>query len=280
MNRKSFLTKIGAASTFLAGIPVIGNSKARSKTFELEYEKKENRTFGANEQINIALIGAGGMGQGNGLSAMRHNGIRMVAACDLYDSRLVRCKERWGQDLFTTRDYREILERNDVDAVIISSSDHWHDIQAIDSLNKGKAVFLEKPMVQHVEQAYDVIRAEKESGSVLQIGSQFTSSIVYQKVRDLLNSGEIGELNVMEGTRDRYSAQGAWQYSIPPGVSTDEVDWNTIRNIIPTHLLEWLNHRNSYTMLLMGMTCALITSETFLMQFATTNRSCRTGPSV
>jgi predicted dehydrogenase len=248
MNRKSFLTKIGAATTLAAGFPYInvhGNSSSRI----LEYSR-ENRVYGAGEQINIALIGAGWMGQVNGVAAMKQSGARMVAACDLYDSRLARCRELFDKDLFITKDYHEILERSDVDAVIISTTDHWHDVQAADALRAGKAVYLEKPMVQHVDQAYEVIRAEKETGNVLQIGSQLTSDILYLKARDLVRGGEIGDLVLVEGNFDRYSAEGAWQYSIPPGVTARDVAWETYlkdlpyREFDPKQFFRWRNYQD------------------------------------
>ncbi len=248
MNRKSFLTKAGMASVFLAGIPVLG-SHPHTATQLLAY-KKESGAFKANDKIQIALIGTGWMGQINGSTAQEIPGIKIVAACDLYESRLKRCKELWGDDIFTTRDYREILTRSEVDAVIISTTDHWHDVQAIDALNSGKAVFLEKPMVQHVNQAYPVLEAEKNTGNILQVGSQLTSNILYLKARDMVRSGEIGKLILVEGNFDRYSAQGAWQYSIPPGVTAEQVAWDTYLKDLPylefdpKQFFRWRNYRD------------------------------------
>ena len=79
-----------------------------------------------NSNIQIALIGAGGMGQGDARMATSLPGVKLIAACDIYDGRLRRAKEIWGDSTFTTRDYREILNRKDVDSVIIATPDHWH----------------------------------------------------------------------------------------------------------------------------------------------------------
>ncbi|MCL4852818.1 MAG: Gfo/Idh/MocA family oxidoreductase, partial [Bryobacteraceae bacterium] len=92
-------------------------------------------SFQANDNIQIALIGAGGMGQGDARYATSLPGVKLVAACDIYDGRLERMKEVWGSDLYTTRDFREVLNRKDVDAVIIGTPDHWHAPISILALN-------------------------------------------------------------------------------------------------------------------------------------------------
>ena len=78
---------------------------------------------GANDRLQIALIGAGGMGSGDTRYQLAFPGVALVAVCDVYDGRLARAKEVWGNQLFTTRDYREVLARKDVDAVIIATPD-------------------------------------------------------------------------------------------------------------------------------------------------------------
>ncbi len=249
MNRKSFLTKLGVASTAAIGFPYI-HSHGSSKNTTLEPRNKETRRYAANDHLNIALIGTGWMGQVNGETALRHSGIKMVGACDLYNSRLNRCREQWGEDLFVTNDYREILERSDVDAVVISTTDHWHDVQAIDAMNAGKDVFLEKPMIQKVDQGHSVINAEENTGRVLQVGSQLTSDILYLKAQELVRNGEIGDLVLVEGNFDRHSAEGAWQYSIPPNVTADQVNWDTYlkdlphRPFDPKQFFRWRNYQD------------------------------------
>src|SRR3954452_11550868 len=93
-----------------------------------------------NSNIQIALIGAGGMGQGDARMATSLPGVKLVAACDIYDSRLRRAKEIWGDSIFTTRAYREILPRKDIDSVIVATPDRWHATIARDALAPGNAV--------------------------------------------------------------------------------------------------------------------------------------------
>ena len=180
----------------------------------------------ANDNIQIALIGAGGMGQSDARMSTSLPGVKLVAACDLYTSRLEHCKEVWGKDTFTTRDYREILARRDIDAVIIGTPDHWHSRITIDALNAGKDVYCEKPMVQKISQGKEVIAAHKKSDRILQIGSQYASSVAFLKAKQLLAAGAIGKLNLVEAWLDRDTAMGAWQYSIPYDASPQTVDWD------------------------------------------------------
>ena len=181
--------------------------------------------FAANDKIQIATIGVGGMGSGDTTTALQIPGVTLVAVADLYDGRLARAKEVWGNHLFTTRDYREILARKDVDAVIIGTPDHYHSQISVDAMNAGKDVYCEKPMVQKIEQGYEVVNAQKKTGRILQVGSQYASSICFLKAKELLAAGAIGELNMVESWLDRNSAVGAWQYSIPPDASPETVDW-------------------------------------------------------
>ncbi|MBI4873673.1 MAG: Gfo/Idh/MocA family oxidoreductase [Acidobacteria bacterium] len=204
----------------------------------------------ANDNIQIALIGAGGMGMGDARYALQIPGVKLVAACDIYDGRLTRSKENWGPGLATTRDYREVLARKDVDAVIIATPDHWHARISIEALKAGKDVYCEKPMVQSLGEGHAVIDAQRQTGRILQVGSQYVSSAVYLKARDMIAAGAVGEVNMVEAWLDRNTAQGAWQYSIPPDASPATVDWDRFLGKAPKRpfeairLFRWRNYRD------------------------------------
>jgi predicted dehydrogenase len=203
----------------------------------------------ANDRIQIALIGAGGMGTEDAKSSLA-NGAKLVAVSDIYQGRLTRAKEVWGDDVFITRDYREVLARPDVDAVIIATPDHWHSRISIDAMNAGKDVYCEKPMVQRLEDGPQVIAAQHKTGRILQVGSQRVSSIVYQKAKDLIENGAIGQINMVEAWWDRNSAIGAWEYSIPPDATPDNIDWDRFLGrapkvpFEPVRLFRWRNYND------------------------------------
>ena len=145
----------------------------------------------ANDRLRVALIGNGSQGNGDARMSISA-GAELVAVADVYEGRLTRAKEQWGSQIFTTRDYREVLARKDVDAVIIAVPDHWHRQMSIDAMNAGKDVYCEKPMVQLVEDGHSVIDTEKRTGRILQGGQ---------------SAGELGGLPESQGVdrsrRDR-----------------------------------------------------------------------------
>lgn len=179
----------------------------------------------ANDTVQLALIGAGIQGQGDTRYALQVPGVKLVAVADCYEGRLTHAKELWGSDLFTTRDYREILARKDVDAVLIATPDHWHKQVAVDAMRAGKDVYLEKPMVHIFPDGPAIIDAARSTNRIIQVGSQRVSSIVYAKAKELLASGAIGKLNMVSARWDRNSSIGAWNYSIPLDASTETCDW-------------------------------------------------------
>ena len=147
-------------------------------------------------------------------------------------------------------DYRTLLDRPDIDAVINATTDHWHEKISTDVLRKGKHVYCEKPMVQKVEDGHTLIKVANETGKVFQVGSQFGSSIIISKAKELLRAGDIGELVFVEAQYDRHSAMGAWQYSIPPDASPQTVDWDTYlgsapkRPFDPLRFFRWRNYQD------------------------------------
>jgi predicted dehydrogenase len=236
-NRRNFLRAAATASagTLLApGLDALGTAESESE-----------RPIAANDQIQIALIGAGGQGQGDTKVAVQVPGVKLVAVADCYNGRLERAKELWGPDTFTTRDYNEILERKDIDAVIIGTPDHWHKQASIDAMKAGKDVYCEKPMIHLYSDGPEMIEASRKTGRILQVGSQRVSSVIYAKAKQLLASGAIGQLNMITARWDRNSSMGAWNYTVPPDASTETCDWPRFVGTAPKiafnaeHFFQW-----------------------------------------
>jgi predicted dehydrogenase len=257
-SRRNFI-KLATASTLVAGAS--RDFLGSTGTHLIEPREQQTPAASANDRVRIATIGVGGQGTSDTNAALRRSasatdpsplgpGVEVVAVADLYDGRLTRAQEIWGKQLFITRDYREILTRPDIDAVIVATPDLWHMKIAVDAMKAGKDVYLEKPMVQHLDQGKVLIDTARSTNKILQVGSQRVSSIVYQKARELYNSGAIGELNLVEAWWNRNNALGAWQYTLPPDASPQTVDWERfVGNAQKTpfdavRFFRWRNYRD------------------------------------
>jgi predicted dehydrogenase len=240
-NRRNFLRAAGIATTAsLAGGKLHALSGPRA-----EGARAGGLASGANDNIQIALIGAGIQGQGDTRWALQVPGVKLVAVADCYQGRLDHSKEMWGNDIFTTKDYREILARKDVDAVIVATPDHWHKQAACDAMKAGKDVYCEKPMIHLYSDGPEMIETAKSTGRIIQVGSQRVSSTVYAKAKELLASGAIGELNMITARWDRNSSMGAWNYTVPLDASTETCDWPRFLGTAPKipfnaeHFFQW-----------------------------------------
>ncbi|HVK46725.1 MAG TPA: Gfo/Idh/MocA family oxidoreductase [Pseudobacter sp.] len=221
--RRAFIQKLSkgvAASALLPGIASAAESLPHTEQLTRKYQSP-------NDNIQIALIGAGDMGNGDAQTAISIPGVKLVAACDLYTGRLEQAKKKYGNDIFTTKDYREIIARKDIDAVIVATPDHWHKDISVDAMNSGKAVYCEKPMVHDVSEGPAVIAAQAKNKVVFQVGSQGMSSLGNEKAKELFEAGAIGQLNYAEGFWARNTPGGAWQYNMPEDGSPQTVDWKT-----------------------------------------------------
>ena len=247
-SRRNFIRKIAGTALATSVAPSLMASSREIRFLESPFYEKKN--YGPNDQVNVAIIGMGIMGFNNALWTLQVPGVKLVAVCDLYSGRLERAKEVYGKDLFVTKNYKEILDRKDIDAVIIATSDHWHDRISIEAMSKGKHVYCEKPMVHKLEEGAAVIEAQKKTGKVFQVGSQRVSSIITDKTRELFESKVIGDLIMVETWMDRHSANGAWQYSIPTDANAGTVDWENFqgdapkRAYDPIRFFRWRNYQD------------------------------------
>lgn len=183
------------------------------------------RIAGANNRIQLAVIGTGGMGHAhlqNLMSRRESDNVNVTRVCDVYQRRLdsaVAVIE--GAESAGTMEYRDVLDDADVDAVIIATPDHWHTKIAIEAMDAGKDVFVEKPLSHTIEQALECRDAVKRTGRTLQVGPQRTSDDRYWKARDTIASGAIGRVTWSQGAYCRNSRGGQFNWPIDPDAGPD-----------------------------------------------------------
>jgi predicted dehydrogenase len=271
MNRRHFMQRTGLAAS------VLGASQTAASAQE------PVKPVSPNDRVQVGCIGFGIMGQGDTKTEASLPGVEIVAVADVYDGRRTLAQERYGKQVFTTRDYRELLARPEVDAVIIATPDHWHAPIAVDALHAGKDVYCQKPMVREVPDGHRVIEAQKQTGRILQVGSQRVSSILYAKAKELVKSGSIGQIHLIQAYINRNSALGAWQYTIPPDASPQTIDWDRFlgsapkRPFEPIRLFRWRNYRDYGTGIPGDLFVHLFTGIHFVMDAVGPDRIAATG---
>jgi predicted dehydrogenase len=194
----------------------------------------QSRVIGANDRINVAVIGTGGRGYYvarafRNFAEKNNNACQIVGVCDVYQKRVTMAKEFFKCDIGTL-DYREILASSGVDAVIVATPDHWHARIALEAMDKGKDVYLEKPMCHTVEEVKQLINTVRETKRIVQVGSQTTSGDQWWKARKAIADGMIGRHIMSQGSYHRNSLEGEWNWKIDPGAGPDKkgddyIDW-------------------------------------------------------
>jgi predicted dehydrogenase len=184
-------------------------------------------------KIRFASIGTGIRGCDLLRSARNVPTGECVGTADLYDMHQRAGIEAWGADVPTSRDYRALLDRKDVDAVIVAVADFQHRRVVLDAVAAGKDVYCEKPMSHNVADGLAMVEAVETNKRIFQAGSQRVSNIVYKKAAEIYASGRLGEVHLIEGHSDRNSPSGAWVYPIPPDASPQTIDWETFLRDAP-----------------------------------------------
>lgn len=160
-------------------------------------------------------------------------GAEIVSVFDGYTGRIERAVTRTEGRARAAESYQQILADDSIDAVVVASPDHWHAKQVIEALEAGKDVYCEKPLTWAIDEGLAIADAVKRTGGILQVGSQGISSKTQQKVRQLVQDGEIGRVTMIRAYYNRNSASGAWIYPIPPDASPETVDWELFLGSAP-----------------------------------------------
>ena len=214
MNRRNFIQTAALYTTF-------GTAwKAFSYT----------NILGANEKLRIGVIGCGGMAQSHMralLKTKEADNTEIVAVCDVYKKRLESAAQKTGGQPY--QDYRSILDRRDIDYVLIATPEHWHHKMIISALDAEKHVYVEKPMTHTIEESKEVVAKVKDSGLKLQVGVQGMSDESYEVANEYIKEGTLGKIVMAQIDYSRNYVGDFWAYGIDPdaqpGVNLDWEAW-------------------------------------------------------
>jgi predicted dehydrogenase len=223
VNRRDFLR---TASSVGAALGAAGSALARPAG-----KMAPSRVLGANDRINIGVIGVGGRGfyvAREFARAGEKENAQILAVCDVYEKRKNKAAAEYKAQGYL--DYREILNRSDIDGVIVATPDHWHATIALEAMDRGKDVYLEKPMCHTIDEARRLVDTVKETKRVLQVGSQTTSADQWHKAKKAIADGMLGQVIMSQGSYHRNSTEGEWNWPIdaeagPEGKGDNYIDW-------------------------------------------------------
>jgi len=176
-------------------------------------------------KIRFVSIGTGIRGCDLLRSAAKVPNCECVGTADLYTMHQKAGQEAYGKDIPTVRDYRSLLDRKDVDAVIVAVADFQHRRVVLDCINAGKDVYCEKPMSHNVADGLAMVDAVAKNKRIFEAGSQRVSNAVFTKAAEMVKAGRLGTVTLIEGHTDRNSDSGAWVYPIAPDASPETIDW-------------------------------------------------------
>ncbi len=186
LSRRDFMATTAIAGTVGVGTPMFVSSSALASPGKP----------GANDRIQIGLIGCGGMGRVNLGNCAQHPDVAVTGVCDVWKERLDQAAAAYKGSAKPYTDYREMLDQDDIDGVIIATPPHWHAMQAIHAVEAGKDIYLQKPMSLHVAESLAVKRAVERHNRISQIGTQIHARANYRRVVELIRSGNLGKVSV------------------------------------------------------------------------------------
>ena len=191
------------------------------------------RVGGVNDRIRLGIIGTGGRGQYLIGKANGAGNIQWVALADIYDARRDAGEQVMKSRVDKYNDYRELLDRKDIDGVIVATTDHLHSQIAIDACHAGKDVYVEKPMTSLPEQGPPLVRAVRENNRILQVGMQQRSGAHFAEAKQkYFDSGVIGKVNMV---RTYWNGNSGYLTPVPPGMEQKPagLDWDACLGWLP-----------------------------------------------
>ncbi|HWQ31746.1 MAG TPA: Gfo/Idh/MocA family oxidoreductase [Blastocatellia bacterium] len=223
ISRREFIRSTGVTAGIIAGSLAFGEAETVSAA------AVQGKVIGANDRINYGFIGVGGMGAKH-LTIIRDfaatENVAVVAACDVFEKRRLEAKEKGSladNQIFT--DYRRLLENRDIDVVVIATPDHWHGRIAVEAMEAGKHVYVEKPMTRSLSEAFKLYDTAKRTSRIVQVGSHGCSDPKWHKARDIVKECRLGQLLWAQGSYCRNNPKGEWNYKIEKEASEQTIDW-------------------------------------------------------
>jgi predicted dehydrogenase len=183
------------------------------------------RVIGANDHVRVGLIGSGGRGRQDWENFLKQAEVDPVAVCDVYDPFREKGIEMSGGRAKPFKDFRKVLDRNDIDAVIVATPDHWHAIITIAACNAGKDVYCEKPLSLMIGEGRKMVEAARRNNRVVQAGSQQRSGAHYKRAVELVKSGGIGQVHRIQAGFQRNIYPGLKPTQLQSGL-TPALDWD------------------------------------------------------
>ena len=197
LSRRGFLDRSMAALT-AAGLPLWYARDLLAETEEQAAADAKQKKRGPNDQIVMAAIGVGGQGTGIMKWAKRKEGVKFIAVCDLDAAHSQKAAKEVGKDCREYKDFRELLAKEDIDAVTVGTVDHWHALTSIAAMKSGCDVYCEKPLSLTIEEGKAMVQAARKYDRVFQTGSQQRSDARYRLACELVRNGRIGKVHTVE----------------------------------------------------------------------------------
>ncbi|HEV2178044.1 MAG TPA: Gfo/Idh/MocA family oxidoreductase [Terriglobia bacterium] len=177
-------------------------------------------------RVRLGLIGCGAQGNRLLLQSQSTFGLEVVAVSDLYDGHLERAREIAGSGTAVSRDFRSVLDRADIDAVIIAVPGHWQKAIFEAAIQSGKDVYCEGPLGHSLEQGASVVAAAEKSGRIVQMGNRDPSSALCLEAREIVQGGHLGRVYLVKGDWNSTGSIAAWQFPYPPDASPQSIGWS------------------------------------------------------
>jgi predicted dehydrogenase len=209
IGRRQFIKKSTTAAALAPAIRVVKGS--------------HNSAVAPSDQVRLGILGTGRQGMYNMQKFMEHPECQVIAVCDVYEPHLRRAQEQTSAKPFS--DFRKVIDRDDIDALVISTPDHWHALMTVMGCQAGKDVYVEKPISVAVAEGRKMVEAARQYRRVVQVGTQQRSGLHFQHAVKLVQQGELGEVAAVRTWNfGNSSPQGIGNPpdSDPPG----DLDWD------------------------------------------------------